>query len=126
MDDRLRVGVGGLLLSIEFEVDDRFVDAAEDWSEQHLTDAEEGLEIKAEQALLEIEHLVSDAYEVTFEVDGRTIVHEPSEELQAFLARQADATGLDESTLLKLHVDLFARAFLDDDQERPPNAPPPD
>lgn len=126
MGGRLRVRLGGVLLSLEFEVDDRFVEAAEDWSEQHLADPEEALEVKAEQALLEIEHLVSGAHEVAFEVDGRTVVHEPSEALRAFLARQADATGLDESTLLELHVDLFARAFLDDDQERPPNAPPPD
>lgn len=87
---------------------------------------EEAMEIKAEQSLLEIEHLVSGAHEVDFEVDGRTVVHHPSEALQSFLARQAEATGLDEATVLKLHVDLFARAFLDDDQERPPNAPPPE
>lgn len=113
-------------MSLEFEVDDRFYRAAEDWSERQLMDEEEALAIKVEQSLLEIEHLISGAHEVDFDVEGRTVVHRPTEALSAFLARQADATGLEQSTLLKLHVDLFARAFLDDDSERPPNAPPPD
>lgn len=126
MAARLRVGRRGVLLSLEFEVGDRFLQAAEDWSERHMTDAEEALEVKVEQSLLEVEHLVSGAHEVDFEVEGRTVVHHPSEGLEAFLARQAEATGLDESTVLELHVDLFARAFLDDEQERPSNAPPPE
>ena len=113
-------------MSLAFEVDDRFYAAAEDWSDQQLMDPEEALEIKVEQSLLEIEHLISGAQEVDFDVDGREVVHRPTAGLEAFLARQADATGLDEATLLKLHVDLFARAFLEDDGERPPNAPPPD
>lgn len=113
-------------MSLEFEVGDRFLAAAEEWGERRLTDTEDALETKAEQALLEIEHLVSGAYEVEFEVDGRTVVHEPTDELELFLAEQADETGLDEGTLLKLHVDLFARAFLEEarDEERPPDAPP--
>jgi len=113
-------------LSLEFDVGDRFLAAAEEWAERRMTDTEDALESKAEQALLEIEHLVSGAYEVEFEVDGRTVVHHPTDELEAFLAEQAAETGLDESTLLKLHVDLFARAFLEEaeDETRPPDAPP--
>ncbi len=88
-------------------------------------DAEEALETKAEQALLEIEHLVSGAHEVEFEVDGRTVSLEPSDELATYLERQSESKGLDESTVLELYVDLFARVFLDD-EERPPNAPPKD
>lgn len=88
-------------------------------------DAEEALETKAEQALLEIEHLVSGAHEVDFEVDGRTVGLEPSDELAAYLERQAASKGLDEATVLELYVDLFARVFLED-AERPPNAPPKD
>jgi len=89
-------------------------------------DFEDAMASKAEQALLEIEHLVADATDVEFDVDGTTITHYPSDELAAFLTAQAEETGLDESTVLKLHVDLFASVFLDDDLERPPNAPPPD
>jgi hypothetical protein len=111
---------------IVFEVDERFRTAAEEWSEARLMDFEDAMAAKAEQALLEIEHLVADATEVEFEVDGQTITHHPSEEVAAFLAAQADETGLDESQVLKLHVDLFARVFLDDGIERPSNAPPTD
>lgn len=88
-------------------------------------DDEAALETKAEQALLEIEHLVSGAHEVEFEVDGRTVRHEPSDELETYLQRQAETHGLSEATVLELYVDLFARVFLDD-AERPPNAPPKD
>lgn len=88
-------------------------------------DTEEALETKAEQALLEIEHLVSGAHEVGFEVDGRTVRLDPSDELETYLERQAESKGLDEATVLELYVDLFARVFLDD-EERPPNAPPKD
>lgn len=86
-------------------------------------DTEEALETKVEQALLEVEHLVSGAHEVEFEVDGRTVRHEPTDELAAYLERRAESTGLDEATVLGLYVDLFARVFLDQ-EERPPNAPP--
>jgi len=115
-------------LSLEFTVNDRFLAAAEDWSEQRMTDTEDALETKVEQSLLEIEHLVSDAYEVDFEVDGRTVVHEPTDELAAFLDSQTEGTDLDESELLKLHVDLFASAFLEEveGEERPPDAAPPE
>lgn len=111
-------------MTLEIEASDRFVQAAEDWADQRLMDFEDAFETKAEQALLEIENLVSGATEVDFEVDDRTIYHEPSEELQAFLARQAEETGIDEDQILKLHVDLFARVFLDEGEQRPPNAPP--
>lgn len=111
-------------MTLSFEVSERFLDAATEWGEKRLMEPEEALETKAEQALLEIEHLVSGATEVAFSVDGTTIHHEPSDELVAFLEAQARETRIDESTLLKLHVDLFARVFLDDGESRPPNAPP--
>lgn len=113
-------------MSIQFEVDERFAQAADDWAERQMMDESEALEIKAEQALLEIEHLISESHEVEFDVDGHTITHYPTADLSDFLSRKAEETGLDESTIMKLYVDLFARAFLDDDMERPPNAPPPD
>ncbi|MFB6206774.1 MAG: hypothetical protein ABEJ05_09655 [Haloglomus sp.] len=115
-------------MSLSFEVGDRFLAAAEQWAESRMTDTEDALETKVEQALLEVEHLVSGAYEVEFSVDGRTVTHEPTDDLAAFLSRQAEATELDESTVLKLHVDLFADAFLEEagEEERPPNAAPPD
>jgi hypothetical protein len=104
---------------------DRFVAAAEEWGEARLEDRETALETKAEQALLEIEYLVSGRTEVSFDVDadaGR-IDYAPSDELSTLLSAQADDTGLDESTILRLHVDLFVGAFPGDD-DRPPNAPP--
>lgn len=91
-----------------------------------MMDFEDAMASKAEQSLLEIEHLVADETDVEFDVDGSTVTHYPSDALAAFLVAQAEATGLDESTVLKLHVDLFASVFLDDDLQRPPNAPPPD
>ncbi|WP_101298266.1 hypothetical protein [Halegenticoccus soli] len=111
-------------MTIAVDVDDRFLDAVGEFADARMMDEEEALAVKAEQALLEIEHLVSGATEVAFSVDGRTIRHEPSDELRAFLGAQAAETGLGEDELLKLHVDLFARTFLDDDTVRPSNAPP--
>lgn len=108
---------------ISFEVSDRLSEAAEEWAEARLEGHDEALETKVEQALLEVEHLVSGAYEVDFDVDGRTVHHEPTDALAAFLEQQATEKGLDESDVLALHVDLFARVFLDD-EERPSNAPP--
>lgn len=113
-------------MSLTFDVDERFAKAAEDWAERQMMDEAEALEIKAEQSLLEIEHLVSESHEVEFEVDGHTITHYPTADLSRFLESRAEETGLSESALLKLYVDLFARAFLEDDTERPPNAAPPD
>jgi hypothetical protein len=60
---------------------------------------------------------------VTFELDGRTVHHEPTEELAAFLETQASSAGIEVSDVLAMYVDLFARVFLDD-AERPSNAPP--
>lgn len=77
-------------------------------------DEDEALETKAEQALLEIEHLVSGATDVEFAVEGDVIHHEPSDELEQFLERQATESGLEPERLMRLHVDLFARAFLDE------------
>lgn len=115
-------------MSLGFEVGERFYAAAEEWAERRLEEPEAALETKAEQALLEVEHLVSGAYEVDFAVDGRTVTHEPTDDLLAFLERQAEGTDLEPADVLKLHVDLFARAFLEEarEEERPPNAPPPD
>ena len=111
-------------MTLSFEPSDRFRDAAAEWGESRLMDAEAALEEKAEQALLEIEHLVSGATSVEIRVEDGTINHEPSAELGAFLDTQAAAVGLDASSVLKRHVDLYARAYLDDDAVRPPNAPP--
>lgn len=113
-------------MTLSFEVGDRFIAAADEWADARMVDREEALSTKAEQALLEVENLVSGAHEVEFEVDGRTVRHEPSEDLRALLDEQAASTGLDPATLLKLHVDVYANAFLDSDEERPPNAPPTD
>jgi hypothetical protein len=108
---------------ISFEASDRLVAAAEEWGEARLEDEDEALETKVEQSLLEVEHLVSGAHEVDFEVDGRTVHLEPTDALAAFLEQQATAKGIDEADVLALYADLFARAFLDD-EERPSNAPP--
>lgn len=111
-------------MTLSFEPDERFLAAADEWADVRMMEREEALEAKAEQALLEIEHLVSGATEVEFAVDGTTIHHEPSDDLARFLEAQARDTGVEERILLKLHVDLFARVFLDEGETRPPNAPP--
>lgn len=111
-------------MTVSFEVSDRFAEAAAEWGDARLMDEEEALEVKAEQALLEIEHLVSSAHDVEFTVDGRTIHHEPTTDLEAFLETQATETGVEKSVLLRSYADLFARAYLDDDASRPSNAPP--
>jgi hypothetical protein len=103
---------------------ERFTDAAAEWGDARLMDDEEATDVKVEQALLEIEHLVSGAHEVDFAVEDSTIHHEPSADLEAFLDTQTAETGVDEATLLRSYADLFAQAFLDDDTERPSNAPP--
>lgn len=102
---------------------DRFVEATNEWADARMKTEEDAIEDKVEQALLEIEHLVSGAFDVEFTVDGHTITHEPTPELTEFLEIQSEAAGIDEATLLKLHVDLFATVFLED-AERPDNAPP--
>jgi hypothetical protein len=88
-----------------------------EWGEGRLMDEEEAIETKAEQALLEIEHLVSGASDVEFAVEGDVIRHEPSEELEGFLERQSDESGLEPEELLRLHADLFARVFLEDAED---------
>jgi hypothetical protein len=124
MDNRVRrARPGGFVLTLSFTVGERFLAAADEWADARMMESDEALEVKVEQALLEIEHLISDATEVEFAVEEQTVHHEPSDDLAAFLAAQAEETGLSEARLLKLHVDLFARAFLDEDS-RPPNAPP--
>lgn len=112
-------------MTLAFEVSDRLYAAAEEWADRRLEETEEALETKVEQALLEIEHLVSSGYEVEFDVDGHEIRFEPTEELSEFLSRQADETGLTESAVLKLHVDLYANTFLEEAEEqgRPPDTP---
>jgi hypothetical protein len=114
-------------LTLAFEPGDRFLEAVDDWGDQRMMDHDQAIETKAEQALLEIEHLVrdiDDPDDITFEVEGTEIRHEPSEELADLLDSQAEESGLSPEEALKLHVDLFARVFLDDDQKRPPGAPP--
>lgn len=124
----IRTGVRrgrGLVLTLTIDLTQRFVDAADEWAEARLEDRETALETKAEQALLEIEYLVSGRTDVSFEVDADAgeIRYAPSDALADRLAEQAAETGLDEATLLRLHVDLFVGAFSGND-DRPPNAPP--
>lgn len=106
---------------ITFEISDRLYEAAEEWGDRRLEDIDEALETKVEQALVEIEHLVSRTHEVEFEVDGRTVSYEPTEELSALLTRQADELNTTEGAVLKTHVDLYANAFLEEatDLEKP-------
>ncbi len=115
-------------MTLAFEVGDWFYEAAEEWADRRMQDTEEALETKTEQSLMEIEHLIAETHTVDleFEVDGRQISYEPTPELSEFLARQAAEAGLDESDVLKMHVDLFANAFLDEikDDQRPADAPP--
>lgn len=100
--------------AIEIEPGERFLEAADEWGERRMMDEEEALATKAEQALLEIEHLVTGATEVEFEVREGVVRYEPSEELAAFLDEQAAAAGIDRETTLTLYVNLFARVFLDE------------
>lgn len=111
-------------MTIRVEASDRLVAAADDWAEARMEEREEALRVKAEQALLEVEHLVGGETTVAFEVDERTISYEPSSDVEAFLATQADAAGIDEETLVTLYIELFADVFSEDDVKRPPNAPP--
>lgn len=101
-------------MTITFEVNDRFVEAAEEWADRRMMDLDEALGTKVEQSLLEVEHLISQSHDVEFELDGRTVHYEPTDELAAFLSRWAEKTGLEESEVLEMNVDLFANAFLDE------------
>lgn len=113
-------------MALTFEVGERFRDAAAEWGESRMMDEEDALETKVEQALLEVEHLVSGEQEVEFDVDETTVTYEPTDELAAFLDQQAEAVGVEPADVLAMHADLFATVFLDnyDQEERPPNAPP--
>ena len=102
---------------IEIEVSDRFAAAAAEWGDRRVMDDEEAMAVKAEQALLEIEHLGGGHTDVEFDVEGETIRYDPSAELAAFLDEQAERVGIDPEAVLGLYVDLFARAFLDDRTE---------
>lgn len=102
-------------MTLSIRVSSRFRSAAADWGDDRLLDEADALETKAEQALLEIEHLVSGATDVDVAVDDDTIRYEPTDDLAAFLERQADAYGVDPEDVLEMHVDLFARAFLEDE-----------
>lgn len=111
---------------MQFEASDRLVAAADEWAERRMTDREDALETKVEQALLEVEHLVSGEQDVEFDVEETTVTYEPTEELAAFLEQQAERAGTEPAAVLSMHTDLFATVFLDNyaDEERPPNAPP--
>lgn len=113
-------------MAITFEPSERLHEAAGEWADQRMMAEEEALEVKVEQALLEVEHLVSGGTEVIFEVEdgGDRVRFSPSDDLATFLEGQAEESGLTTERLLRLHVDLFATVFLDEDSERPPNAPP--
>ncbi|WP_224268088.1 hypothetical protein [Haloprofundus salinisoli] len=111
-------------MTLVVPISERFREASEEWADTRLMDPEDALEVKAEQALLEVEHLVSGAHEVEFAVEDGELRYEPSDELAALLSSHAERAGVDEATVLGLHVDLFARVFLDDAAKRPSNAPP--
>jgi hypothetical protein len=100
---------------------ERFHEAAAQWADERIMEEDAALEAKAEQALLEIEHLVANAQDVDFEVidDGDAIHYEPSTALAEFLEEQAETSGVDPETVLRLYVDLFAGAFLSDDSVTP-------
>jgi hypothetical protein len=124
VDAGVRIGRGGVVLTLVVPVGDRFREAAATWGDARLMEPEEALAVKAEQALLEIAHLVAGETAVEFEVDGNEIRYDPSDEVASFLAEQAATAGVDEETVLELHVDLFARVFLDSGEQRPAGAPP--
>lgn len=100
-------------MTLSFVVSDRFVEASRLWGDDRTVGPEEALREKTEQALLEIEHLVSGGTDVEFEMEDHTVYHEPSDTLLVFLSERAAENGLDESAILKLYVDLFAGAFLE-------------
>ncbi|GAB3672107.1 hypothetical protein [Halopiger thermotolerans] len=107
--------------TLEIELSDRFLEAAREWGDARVTDRTTAIEQKVEQALLEIEHLVSGARNVAFAVDdeAETVRYEPTDDLAALLERQAETHGLDPEAVLEMHVDLFARAFLEETEQAP-------
>jgi len=113
-------------MTLTVTLGDRLADAASEWADQRMLEEEEALEQKLEQALLEVEHLASGTTELEFELDGRTLEYEPSEELEELLAEQAERVDADPAAVLELHLELFARTFLPDDTIQPgagPGAP---
>lgn len=112
-------------MALTFTVGERMRAGAAEWADQRMMDDEEALETKVEQALLEVEHLVSGGTDVTFELEeGERVRFSPSDDLARFLDEQSDETGIDPARLLKLHVELFSNVFLGGDDQRPGNAPP--
>ncbi|RKD95585.1 hypothetical protein [Halopiger aswanensis] len=107
--------------TLEIELSDRFLEAAREWGDSRLTDETTAVEQKVEQALLEIEHLVSGARNVAFAVDDETMTvrYEPTDDLASLLERQAETHGLEPEAVLEMHVDLFARAFLEETEQMP-------
>ncbi|WP_254545763.1 hypothetical protein [Halomarina pelagica] len=101
-------------MTLTFDASERFLAAAAEWGDRRHLPPDEAFEVKVEQALLEIEYLVSGATEVEFDAADGTVAYEPSPELDAFLADRAADAGLDPSVLLGLYVDLFAAVFLDE------------
>ncbi|QDX41401.1 hypothetical protein [Salarchaeum sp. JOR-1] len=110
-------------MTVTFEASDRLVEGAEEWGNQRMMDTEDALESKVEQALLEIENLLANEFDVDFTVDGTTVHYEPVPDVASFLEAQADEHDVSVAEILRIHVDLYARVFLHDDEERPPNAP---
>lgn len=102
--------------TIEIEPSERFVAAAREWGDRRMLEDEKAMSAKAEQALLEIEHLVAGHTEVEFAVEDGIIHYEPSEETIEFLDEQTEFAGVDHETVLSLYVNLFARVFLDEGQ----------
>jgi hypothetical protein len=109
---------------VRVPVSARLREAADDWGERRLAAGEDPLETKIEQALLEVEHLASGATDVAFELSDGEVVYEPSAELARLLDAQAEEGGVAPATVLGFYLDLCARVYLDEDGERPPNAPP--
>lgn len=102
-------------MALEVHIGERLTDAAAEWAETRMQDESKALEQKLEQALLEVEHLASGSTELEFELDGDTLVYEPSEELSELLTTQAERIDSDPATVLELHLELFARTFLPED-----------
>lgn len=110
-------------MTLTFEASDRLVEGAEEWGEKRMMDTEDALESKVEQALLEIENVLANEFDVAFELDGRTVHYEPADEVASFVDAQAEEYDLPREDVVRMHVDLYSRVFLHSDEERPPNAP---
>lgn len=101
------------------QLSERFHEAAEQWADERVMTDEAALDAKAEQSLLEIEHLVASKQSVDYELDGDELTYDPSDKLYAFLSEQAEDAGIDPERVLSMYVDLFAGAFLSDDSVTP-------